>query len=68
PTAFDDAFGQAMVLCAGLLAAGAVIAFASVRRLPPECTHPECRTHGGITAPPLEGRPVRGRVPEGGGS
>ncbi|WP_128433778.1 MFS transporter [Streptomyces cyaneus] len=68
PAAFDDAFGQAMVLCAGLLAAGAVIAFATVRRLPPDCTHPECRTHGGITAPPLEGRPVRGRVPEGGGS
>ncbi|KUL35541.1 MFS transporter [Streptomyces regalis] len=68
PVAFDDAFGRAMVLCAGVLAAGAVLAFATVRRLPPECAHPECRTHCGVTAPPLEGRPVRGRVPEGGGS
>lgn len=65
PSAFDDAFGRAMALCAGVLAAGALLAFATVRRLPPDCTRPECRTHGGITAPPLEGRPVRGRVPEG---
>ncbi|AZQ36354.1 DHA2 family efflux MFS transporter permease subunit [Streptomyces cyaneochromogenes] len=55
PDAFDEAFDQAMALCAGLLAAGAVVAFATVRRLPPDCTRPECRTHGGVMAPPLEG-------------
>ncbi|MGN9755941.1 MFS transporter [Streptomyces sp. SD31] len=68
PAAFDDAFGRAMSVCAGVLVVGAVLAFVTVRRLPPDCTRPECRTHGGVVAPPLEGRPVRGRVPEGGGS
>ncbi|MDO0913136.1 MFS transporter [Streptomyces sp. DT2A-34] len=68
PAAFDDAFGRAMSLCAGVLAAGAVLGFATVRRLPPDCTRPECRTHGGVVAPPLEGRPVRGRAPGGGDS
>ncbi|MFI7408599.1 MFS transporter [Streptomyces sp. NPDC049627] len=63
PDAFDDAFGRAMLLCAGALAAGSLLAFATVRRPPPDCTRPECRTHGGVTAPPLEGRPVRRRVP-----
>ncbi|MFE9020487.1 MFS transporter [Streptomyces sp. NPDC007808] len=63
PDAFDDAFGRAMLLCAGALVAGALLAFATVRRPPPDCTRPECRTHGGVTAPPLEGRPVRRRVP-----
>ena len=63
PDAFDDAFGRAMALCAGALAAGALLAFATVRRPPPDCTRPECRTHGGVTAPPLEGRPVRRQVP-----
>ncbi|MFJ8535641.1 MFS transporter [Streptomyces sp. NPDC093591] len=63
PDAFDDAFGRAMLLCAGALSAGALLAFATVRRPPPDCTRPECRTHGGVTAPPLEGRPTRRRVP-----
>ncbi|MFG2552258.1 MFS transporter [Streptomyces sp. NPDC048581] len=62
PGAFDDAFDQAMVLCAGVLVAGALLAFATVRRLPPDCTRPECRTHGGVTAPPLEGVRSRGRL------
>ncbi|MFE0255988.1 MFS transporter [Streptomyces sp. NPDC059010] len=62
PAAFDDSFDRAMTLCAGLLTAGSILAFATVRRLPPDCTHPECHTHGGITAPPLEGRPTRRRL------
>ncbi|NUT25062.1 MAG: MFS transporter [Streptomyces sp.] len=62
PGAFDESFDRAMILCATLLAAGAALAFATVRRLPPDCTRPECHTHGGITAPPLEGRPARRRL------
>jgi MFS family permease len=56
--AFDAAFRRAMPLCAGILVAGAVLAFATVRRPTPECRHPECRTHCSVTAPPLE--PPRG--------
>ncbi|WNM29105.1 MFS transporter [Streptomyces sp. Li-HN-5-11] len=52
--AFDAAFRRAMPICAGVLVAGAVLAFATVRRPAPDCRHPECRTHGSVTAPPLE--------------
>ncbi|TLS40004.1 MFS transporter [Streptomyces montanus] len=52
--AFDDAFERAMPLCAAVLVAGAAIAFATVRRPPPDCTRPECQTHGCVTTPPLE--------------
>ncbi|MFG2573314.1 MFS transporter [Streptomyces sp. NPDC048481] len=62
-TAFDDAFRKAMVLCAGVLALGALIAFTTVRRPPPDCRRPECRTHGSVLAPPLEGRPTGRRLP-----
>ncbi|WP_030617367.1 MFS transporter [Streptomyces fulvoviolaceus] len=62
PDAFDEAFGRAMVVCAGLLVVGAGVAFATVRKLPPDCRRPECRTHGSITAPPLEGERARGRL------
>ena len=55
PGAFDSAFHRAMIVCAGVLVAGSLTAFATVRRLPPDCRHPECRTHGSVTAPPLEG-------------
>ncbi|MFE0450856.1 MFS transporter [Streptomyces sp. NPDC058914] len=58
-TAFDDAFGRAMVVCAVLMVAGAAVAFATVRPPGPDCRRPECRTHGSVTAPPLEG--VRAR-------
>ncbi|MFG2790059.1 MFS transporter [Streptomyces sp. NPDC048419] len=54
--AFDDAFHQAMLICAGVLVAGSALAFATVRSLPPDCRRPECRTHGSVTAPPLEGQ------------
>ncbi|MGC5034219.1 MFS transporter [Streptomyces sp. DT190] len=59
PSAFDAAFGRAMVWCAGALVVGAVVAAAAVRRPPPGCKRPECLRHGGVTAPPLEGEPVR---------
>ncbi|WP_367321759.1 MFS transporter [Streptomyces sp. HUAS ZL42] len=62
PAAFDDAFGQAMVWCAGVLVTGAGVAFATVRRPGPDCRRPECRTHGSVLAPPLEGERVRGRI------
>jgi EmrB/QacA subfamily drug resistance transporter len=52
--AFDAAFRRAMPLCAAVLAAGAVLAFATVRRPVPHCCRPECHTHGSVTAPPLE--------------
>ncbi|MEF9905306.1 MFS transporter [Streptomyces sp. P9-A2] len=54
PDAFDEAFGRAMVLCAAVLVAGSVIAFATVRRPAPGCRRPECRTHGSVAVPPLE--------------
>ncbi|WP_105973025.1 MFS transporter [Streptomyces geranii] len=52
---FDGAFRRAMVVCAGVLVAGAVVAFATVRRPVPGCRRPECRTHGSVMSPPLEG-------------
>jgi hypothetical protein len=56
PTAFDDAFHRAMLICAAVLVVGSAVAFATVRSLPPDCRRPECRTHGSVTAPPLEGQ------------
>ncbi|MGW1785108.1 MFS transporter, partial [Streptomyces sp. NPDC002143] len=61
-TAFDDAFQQAMGWCAGLLVVGAVVAFATVRRPAPDCTHPECLRHGSVLAPPLEGEQAHKRL------
>ncbi|MFD7707329.1 MFS transporter [Streptomyces sp. NPDC059786] len=57
---FDDAFRRAMPLCAGVLVIGAALAFATVRRPAEGCRRPECRTHGSVSAPPLEGE-RRGR-------
>ncbi|GGX13141.1 MFS transporter [Streptomyces lomondensis] len=62
PGAFDAAFGRAMGWGAGVLVVGAVVAVAVVRRPPPGCKRPECLRHGGVTAPPLEGEPVRKRL------
>ncbi|MYW18474.1 DHA2 family efflux MFS transporter permease subunit [Streptomyces sp. SID486] len=53
--AFDAAFDRAMPICSGVLVLGSVLAFALVRRPGPECCRPQCRTHGSVTAPPLEG-------------
>ncbi|MEU6140073.1 MFS transporter [Streptomyces sp. NPDC047081] len=60
--AFDDAFHKAMLICAGVLVVGSATAFATVRSLPPDCRRPECRTHGSITAPPLEGERAGKRI------
>ncbi|MEU6771844.1 MFS transporter [Streptomyces sp. NPDC046759] len=54
-TAFDAAFERAMPVCAGVLVVGSLLAFCLVRRPAPDCRRPECRTHGSVTAPPLEG-------------
>lgn len=64
PDAFDAAFHRAMLWCAGVLVVGAGVAFATVRTPPPDCVHPECLTHGSVTAPPLEGRRAGGRLTE----
>ncbi|MFI6404879.1 MFS transporter [Streptomyces sp. NPDC050548] len=64
-TAFDHAFDRAMWWCAGALVAGSILAYATVRRPPPDCRHPECLTHGSITAPPLEPRVGKGRLDAG---
>ncbi|MFJ4687177.1 MFS transporter [Streptomyces sp. NPDC091377] len=61
--AFDTAFDRAMLVCAGVLVVGSVVAFTTVRKLPPDCTRPECLTHGSVTAPPLEpGEKSSGRL------
>ncbi|MFE7930592.1 MFS transporter [Streptomyces sp. NPDC057456] len=60
--AFDEAFQRAMVLCAAVLVVGAVVAFTTVRRPAPGCRRPECRTHGSVLAPPLEGERTKGRL------
>ncbi|WP_128379793.1 MFS transporter [Streptomyces cavernae] len=52
---FGEAFRRAMPVCAGVLVLGALIAFAKIRKPTPDCRRPECRTHGSVTAPPLEG-------------
>lgn len=61
-TAFDDAFRRAMVLCAAVLVVGAVLAFTTVRRPAPDCRRPECRTHGSVLSPPLEGERPKKRL------
>ncbi|MET9958372.1 MFS transporter [Streptomyces sp. NPDC006326] len=51
---FDDAFGWAMVWCAGILVFGAGLAWATVRRPAPGACHPQCHTYCATNAPPLE--------------
>ncbi|MEU9235649.1 MFS transporter [Streptomyces subrutilus] len=51
---FDAAFGRAMPWCAGLLVAGAAVAWATVRTPAPGAAHPQCRTQCAVDAPPLE--------------
>lgn len=53
---FDRAFDKAMVWCAAVLVLGAAVAVTTVRRPVPGCARPECRRHGSVLAPPLEGR------------
>ncbi|MER6525584.1 MFS transporter [Streptomyces sp. NPDC001508] len=65
--AFDASFRRAMPLCAAVLVAGAALAFAAVRRPPPDCSRPQCRTHGNVTSPPLETGRTRGHTTPGDG-
>ncbi|MFD8410362.1 MFS transporter [Streptomyces sp. NPDC059650] len=51
---FDSAFGRAMVWCAGALAVGSALAWATVRTPRPGACHPQCHTHCALTSPPLE--------------
>ncbi|MFE5483711.1 MFS transporter [Streptomyces sp. NPDC056527] len=52
---FGETFQRAMPMCAGLMVAGAVLAWATVRAPVgrADC-HPECKVHCGVTAPPLD--------------
>ncbi|MET9433986.1 MFS transporter [Streptomyces sp. NPDC006551] len=52
---FGETFRRAMPMCAGILVAGAVLAWATFRMpvAAPGC-HPECRVHCGVTSPPLD--------------
>ncbi|MER6998536.1 MFS transporter [Streptomyces sp. NPDC000410] len=54
PEEFAASFARAMPMCAGVLVLGAAIAWATVRRPPETCAHPECKVHCGVGAPPLE--------------
>ncbi|WBO64860.1 MFS transporter [Streptomyces camelliae] len=56
PSSFDTAFRRAMPMCAGVLVVGAALALALIRRPAPDCRHPDCRTYGSVTVPPLEGK------------
>ncbi|MEO3824193.1 MFS transporter [Actinomadura sp. B10D3] len=66
PGEFAHGFRLAMVTCAALLAAGAVLTFLTVNddalRTPTgEAVEPECRRHCGVGAPPLQ--PEREAIP-----
>jgi EmrB/QacA subfamily drug resistance transporter len=51
---FGATFRRAMPMCAGLLVAGAVLAWLTMRpALRADC-HPDCRVHCGVTSPPLD--------------
>lgn len=56
---FASTFRRAMPMCAGLLVAGSVIAFWSLRTVPAARAEarPVCSTHCGVSAPPLEPEP-----------
>ncbi|MFI8324757.1 MFS transporter [Streptomyces sp. NPDC085529] len=51
---FDATFDRAMPICAGVLVAGAVLAWTTMRTPEAPGCHPECRTHCGVTSPPLD--------------
>ncbi|MCG6498158.1 MFS transporter [Kitasatospora sp. A2-31] len=68
PSSVDAAFHTAMLICAGLLVTGALIAFTTVRgnvlALAPQdhpVAEPDCRYNCGTNAPPLDpGHPAAG--------
>ncbi|MFC5183756.1 MFS transporter [Actinomadura harenae] len=67
PAKFASGFREAMLICSGMLLAGAVLTLFTVRddtlKTTPEGREPECRTHCAVGAPPLE--PERSAVPAG---
>ncbi|MGW6606114.1 MFS transporter [Streptomyces sp. NPDC055036] len=69
-TQFDTTFHRAMPLCAGVLVAGALIAWATVRtpKAAADRTEPECRVNCGLSAPPLERLAGEGVADGGGGA
>ncbi|GAA2626136.1 MFS transporter [Actinomadura fulvescens] len=58
PAAFSGGFHKALVISAAIMAAGAVLAFVTVRddtlKAAPAESEPQCRTHCGVGSPPLE--------------
>ncbi|WP_433323821.1 MFS transporter [Spirillospora sp. CA-294931] len=58
PSAFSDGFQTAMIVCACLLAGGAVLSYFAVRddvlRAVPDEREPQCKTFCDVGAPPLE--------------
>ncbi|MFF0434844.1 MFS transporter [Streptomyces sp. NPDC004327] len=62
-TEFDAAFDRAMPILAGVLVAGAVLAWLTLRtpaEVRPAGCHPECKVHCGVGAPPLDPGAKRG--------
>ncbi|MET9954776.1 MFS transporter [Streptomyces sp. NPDC006339] len=51
---FGATFRRAMPICAGVLVAGAVLAWFTLRVPARAACHPECRVHCGVTSPPLD--------------
>lgn len=54
PAAFSATFDKAMLMCAGALLVGAVLAWATVRAPQRRVCHPECEYHCGVSSPPLD--------------
>ncbi|MCP2340789.1 MFS transporter [Actinomadura rupiterrae] len=58
PAKFSHGFHQAMLVCAGMLVAGAVLTLFTVKedtlKAAPPSQKPECKTHCAVGAPPLE--------------
>ncbi|MEU7021198.1 MFS transporter [Streptomyces sp. NPDC046203] len=67
-TQFDAAFGRAMVICAGVLVAGSLLAWITLRTPPRPELRPECQMHCGVGAPPLDPGRVNEASGEGGGT
>ncbi|MEU3609432.1 MFS transporter [Streptomyces sp. NPDC035033] len=54
PAEFDATFGRAMPICAGVLAAGALLAWTTMRAPAGPACHPGCRHHCAVSSPPLD--------------
>ncbi|MEV5974607.1 MFS transporter [Streptomyces sp. NPDC051921] len=51
---FDATFQRAMPILAGVLVAGGILAWATLRAPAQADCHPGCKVHCGVTAPPLD--------------